>query len=68
MKIRKVIKIIENDGWFIVQHKGSHRQFKHPTKKGRVTIAGHLQHELAPKTLKSVFRQAQIEIKEEGRK
>jgi predicted RNA binding protein YcfA (HicA-like mRNA interferase family) len=41
MKIRDVIKIIEEDGWFQVYQKGSHRQYKHPEKKGRVTIAGH---------------------------
>ena len=68
MKIRKVIKTIEKDGWYIVKSKGSHRQFKHPTKSGRVTIAGQYHHELAPKTLKSVFRQTQIENMEERKK
>jgi len=40
--------------------KGSHRQYKHSTKQGRVTIAGHPSHELAPGTLNSIFKQAQI--------
>jgi predicted RNA binding protein YcfA (HicA-like mRNA interferase family) len=60
MKIRDVIKIIEGDGWFQVYQKGSHRQYKHPRKKGRVTIAGHPGDDLAPGTLNSVFKQAGI--------
>ncbi len=63
MKVRDAIKIIEKDGWFIIKTKGSHRQYKHPTKPGRVTIAGHLNHDLAPGTLGSIFKQAQIENK-----
>jgi len=42
MKIRDIIKMVEADGWYIVVTKGSHRQYKHPTKRGRVTIAGPL--------------------------
>jgi predicted RNA binding protein YcfA (HicA-like mRNA interferase family) len=60
MKIRDVIKIIEEDGWFQVYQKGSHRQYKHARKKGRVTIAGHPGDDLAPGTLNSVFKQAGI--------
>ncbi len=60
MKIRDVIKVIENDGWYQVYQKGSHRQYKHPEKKGRVTIAGHLGDDLAIGTLNSVFKQAGI--------
>lgn len=60
MKVRDVIRIIEDDGWFLVVTKGSHRQYKHQTKPGRVTIAGHPSDELAPGTLNSVFKQAQI--------
>ncbi|MFZ3137402.1 MAG: type II toxin-antitoxin system HicA family toxin [Thermodesulfovibrionales bacterium] len=54
MKIRDIIKLIEADGWYIVDTKGSHRQYKHPLKKGRVTIAGHLGDDLASGTLNSV--------------
>jgi predicted RNA binding protein YcfA (HicA-like mRNA interferase family) len=51
--------LIENDGWSLHSQKGSHRQYKHPKKAGRVTIPGH------PKTLASVVKQAQLErIKE----
>ena len=41
MKVRDVIKLVEADGWYQVKMEGSHRQFKHETKRGRVTIAGH---------------------------
>jgi len=58
VKVRDVIKMIEKDGWFIVRTKGSHRQFKHKTKKSLVTIAGKASDELAPGTLNSVLKQA----------
>jgi predicted RNA binding protein YcfA (HicA-like mRNA interferase family) len=60
MKVRDVIKLIETDGWYLVATKGSHRQYKHPTKSGRVTIAGHPGDDLAPSTLNSVLKQAQL--------
>lgn len=60
MKIRDVIKIIREDGWYVVKTKGSHIQFKHSTKPGRVTIAGHPNDDLAPGTLNSIWKQAQI--------
>lgn len=58
LKIRDVIKLIESDGWRMVSQRGSHRQYKHPTKRGRVTIAGHPSEEAAPKTLRSIMVQA----------
>ena len=58
MKIKEIIKIIEEDGWFMVRMKGSHRQFKHTRKKGIVTIAGNLNHDLAKRTLNSIIKQA----------
>ena len=60
MKIRDVIKLIEADGWQLVVTKGSHRQYKHAVKPGRVTIAGHAGDDLAPGTLNSVLKQAQL--------
>jgi len=60
MKIRDVIKLIQADGWYLVATKGSHRQYKHPIKPGRVTIAGHPNHDLAPGTLNSIFKQARL--------
>jgi len=58
MKIRDVIKIVEDDGWRFHSQSGSHRQYKHPTKRGRVTIAGHPSKDLAPGTLRSILKQA----------
>jgi predicted RNA binding protein YcfA (HicA-like mRNA interferase family) len=58
VKVRDVVKTIEKDGWFVVRTKGSHRQFKHKTKKGLVTLAGKPSDELAPGTLNSVLKQA----------
>ena len=55
MKVRDIIKLIEADGWYIVVTKGSHRQFKHVKKPGRVTIAGHPSDEMAPGTMNSVL-------------
>ncbi|HEY5164134.1 MAG TPA: type II toxin-antitoxin system HicA family toxin, partial [Terriglobales bacterium] len=52
MKIRDVIRLVENDGWRYLKTKGSHRQYKHPMKKGRVTIAGHPSDEVHPTTFK----------------
>ncbi len=61
MKVKEVIKLIEEDGWYLKETRGSHRQYKHSTKKGRVTLAGKPSDDLHPKTLKSIFKQAQIE-------
>ncbi len=56
------MKTIQADGWYLDRIKGSHRQFKHLEKPGAVTIAGHPSDELHPKTLKSVMRQARLDI------
>jgi predicted RNA binding protein YcfA (HicA-like mRNA interferase family) len=58
MKVRDVIRLIEADGWVRVQMRGDHRQYKHPTKRGRVTIAGHPSDDVHPKTLQSILTQA----------
>lgn len=58
MKIRHVVRLIEDDGWYLVAVRGSHRQYKHAKKTGRVTIAGHPDDDLAPGTLNSVLKQA----------
>ncbi len=58
MKVRDIIKLIEADGWYKIDTKGSHMQYKHPAKPGRVTIAGHPSDELAPGTLSSVLKQS----------
>jgi predicted RNA binding protein YcfA (HicA-like mRNA interferase family) len=58
MKVREAIRMIEDDGWRLVETRGSHRQYKHPTKSGRVTIAGKPSDDLAPGTLNSILKQA----------
>ena len=58
MKIRDVIRLLHDDGWVLVAQVGSHRPFKHRSKSGRVTVAGHEWAELKPKTLNSVLKQA----------
>jgi len=60
LKIRDIIKLIEADGWHLVATKGSHRQYKHPDKSGRVTIAGHPGDDLAPGTLNSILKHARL--------
>ncbi|MEA1928731.1 MAG: type II toxin-antitoxin system HicA family toxin [Candidatus Auribacterota bacterium] len=60
MKVRDVIKMIENDGWYLTRTRGSHRQFKHPFKSGLVTIAGKPGDDLASGTLNSIFKQAGV--------
>jgi len=58
MKVKEIIKFLENDGWYIARTKGSHRQFKHRTKNGLVTVSGKLSDELAPGTQNSIYKQA----------
>ena len=60
MKIKEILKLIEQDGWHLVAQKGSHRQFKHASKSGRVTIAGKPSDDLAKGTLNSILKQAQL--------
>lgn len=57
---REIIRIIEADGWYEVHQVGSHKQFKHPTKSGKVTVPDH-RGVLDPKTARGIFRQAQID-------
>lgn len=58
MKVREAIRMIEDDGWYLVETRGSHRQFKHPSKPGRVTVAGKPSDDLAPGTRNSIMKQA----------
>lgn len=60
MKVREIIERLEQDGWYLVATRGSHRQYKHNHKPGRVTIAGNLSHDLALGTLNSILKQAQL--------
>jgi predicted RNA binding protein YcfA (HicA-like mRNA interferase family) len=60
MKVREVIKLIERDGWRLVATRGSHRQYKHPVKPGRVTVPGKPGNNVAIGTLNSILKQAQL--------
>jgi predicted RNA binding protein YcfA (HicA-like mRNA interferase family) len=61
MKVRDGIRLLTDDGWVQVSQKGSHRQLRHPVKRGKVTVPGHPSDDLPIGTLKSIFRQAELE-------
>ncbi|TVR46623.1 MAG: type II toxin-antitoxin system HicA family toxin [Puniceicoccaceae bacterium] len=63
--MRDILKLLAEDGWKVVRSRGSHRQMKHPAKKGTVTVAGKSGLEIPVGTLKSILKQAQLEGKEE---
>jgi predicted RNA binding protein YcfA (HicA-like mRNA interferase family) len=60
VKVRDAIKLIESDGWYLDRTRGSHRQFKHRTKRGLVTISGKPSADLAPGTTNSILKQAEL--------
>jgi predicted RNA binding protein YcfA (HicA-like mRNA interferase family) len=60
MKVIDIIRLLEQDGWYLHSTRGSHRQYKHTFKKGRVTVPGKLSDDLAPGTLNSILKQAQL--------
>ena len=64
LKVRDAIRLIERDGWFLVATRGSHRQYKHPIKPGRVTIAGKLSDDISPGTGNSILKQAGLKEQE----
>jgi predicted RNA binding protein YcfA (HicA-like mRNA interferase family) len=61
-KVKEIISYIESDDWYLVAQKGSHRQFKHPTKTGRVTVPGNLNDDLPLGTANSILKQAGLKI------
>ena len=58
VKVREILRRLLDDGWYIDRQKGSHRQLKHPTKPGVVTIAGKESLDLHPDTLDSILKQS----------
>lgn len=60
LKLGEIIKLIETDGWYLAATRGSHRQYKHPSKPGRVTVAGKPSAVLPPGTERSILRQAEL--------
>ncbi len=62
MKFRELLQILEKDGWYLIRTKGSHRQYKHPSKLGTVTLAGKASADVPIGTLKNILKQAKIEL------
>lgn len=60
MKVREIIRLIVDDGWRLDRTRGSHRQYKHQSKPGLVTVSGKPGDDLAPGTLNSILKQAQL--------
>jgi predicted RNA binding protein YcfA (HicA-like mRNA interferase family) len=58
MKVANVVRLLQQNGWRLVATRGSHRQFRHPTRPGRVTVPGKPGDELAPGTLNSILKQS----------
>jgi predicted RNA binding protein YcfA (HicA-like mRNA interferase family) len=60
MKVSEILRLLTEDGWYVVVTRGSHRQLKHATKPGRVTVAGKPSDDLAPGTLNSILKQSSL--------
>jgi predicted RNA binding protein YcfA (HicA-like mRNA interferase family) len=58
MTVREVIRQLTRDGWVLVGQRGSHRQFRHPDRAGKITVPGKMSADVPTGTLKSIFRQA----------
>lgn len=58
MKVSEILRMLHDEGWYLATTRGSHRQFRHPVKSGRVTVPGKLSDDLAPGTLNSIVKQA----------
>ena len=58
VKVQELLAMLQADGWSQVRQKGSHRQFRHPVKKGTVTVAGKPSVDIPTGTLNSILKQA----------
>jgi predicted RNA binding protein YcfA (HicA-like mRNA interferase family) len=65
VKVKAVIKLLEEDGWYLARTKGSHRQFKHPLKSGAVTVSGKESIDVPRGTLNSILKQASLKERRE---
>jgi len=65
LKIRDILRLLLSDGWSLTRTRGSHRQFKHPSKPGLVTVAGSSNDDLSPATLNSIMKQAGLKRRTE---
>jgi predicted RNA binding protein YcfA (HicA-like mRNA interferase family) len=59
--VRQIIRLLRDDGWTLDRTRGSHRQFRHPTKPGTVTVAGKMSTDVRPGTERNILRQAGLE-------
>lgn len=66
MKVGELVRLLEQDGWALIRTKGSHRQFKNPSKPGTVTVAGKPSLDVPPGTLSSILKQAGLKKREAG--
>jgi predicted RNA binding protein YcfA (HicA-like mRNA interferase family) len=60
MKVAEVLRMLHDDGWYLYATRGSHRQFRHPSKRGRVTVPGKPSDDIAAGTLSSILKQAEL--------
>jgi predicted RNA binding protein YcfA (HicA-like mRNA interferase family) len=58
MKVSEILRLLHEDGWYLVATRGSHRQYKHSSKPGRVTVPGKAGDDLAPGTLNSILKES----------
>ena len=58
MKVKELLKMLEQDGWYLVRTRGSHRQYKHPSKPGTVTVAGKPSVDVPKGTLNAILKQS----------
>lgn len=61
MKVRAIIELIEREGRYLARTRGDHKQYKHPFKKGLVTIGGHSNDDIGKSTLNSILKQAGLQ-------
>jgi len=61
-KVREMVRYVEDDGWFLVRQRGSHRHYRHLTKPGTVTIPGKPSDDIPPGTAKSILLQASLTV------
>jgi len=59
-KVSDILRMLVDDGWYVVATRGSHRQFKHPVKPGRVTVHGKPSDTVAAGTLNSILKQSRL--------
>ena len=62
VKVSEIIRILKKDGWYLAHQKGSHRQFRHPSKKGKVTVNGKLSDDRSGELLKSIEQQSVLKF------